>query len=173
MSAFVARALKRDLVFVILIFLRSSGGSCNAPGSWRGWFSDLGPASHEFNKLPPHLSAVLLCSLEEQLWEIPSQGTEYFLPFHWTSFKGKNKTKKPTTRISPEVVSVSCLSLSALGWYARLPAGMVQTKGCGGRHLDKKQPWFFPACVIPADVSSHCCWECVFLCLGVAVWFGF
>lgn len=32
MSAFVARAVRRDLVFVILVFLRSSGGSCNAPG---------------------------------------------------------------------------------------------------------------------------------------------
>lgn len=33
-------------------------------------------------------------------------------------------------------VSLS-LCLSALGWCARLPAGMAQTKGCWGRHLDK------------------------------------
>lgn len=37
--------------------------------SWRGCFSVLGAASHEFNKLPPHLSAVLPCSLGEQLSE--------------------------------------------------------------------------------------------------------
>lgn len=37
--------------------------------SWSGCFSDGGPASHEFAKLLPHLSAVLPCSLEEQMSE--------------------------------------------------------------------------------------------------------
>lgn len=25
-----------------------------------------------------------------------------------------------------------------------------------------KDPWFFLACVTPADISNHCCWECIF-----------
>lgn len=128
--------------------------------TWRGCFSDGRPTSHEFNKLPLHLSAVLPCSLGDQLSErfpVKEQNI-FFLSIKQILKGGKNST----SHLRPEVVSV-CLSVCQLwsdvlgfllGWHRQKAAE-------GGIWI--KNSWFFPACVTPADASSHCCWECILL----------
>lgn len=64
--------------------------------SWRSCFSDGRPTSHEFNKLPLHLSAVLPCSLEDQLCEIfPVKEQNFFFLSIKPILKGGDKTPQP------------------------------------------------------------------------------
>lgn len=64
--------------------------------TWRGCFSD-GKTSHEFNKLPLHLSAVLPCSLGDQLSErFPVKEQNIFFLSIKQILKGGKKLHKPS-----------------------------------------------------------------------------
>lgn len=80
--------------------------------SWRGCFSEGRPTSHEFNKLPFRLSAVLPCSLGQQLSErFPVKEQNFFFISIKQIVKGGEKTPQPILALKwCQFVSVSVSS---------------------------------------------------------------